>query len=188
MWSRVFAFLLLAAAASAQAAPVAPKIDNDFVHKQFSDSCNLEPQWQPVTGDLNADGVEDLVFVARCKNPLIDADENNYRVVDPMDSFYGYGNVKITSEMGQNDPRLHGLCIMVIHGSGPEAWHGANMAGKFVIINLAVKTITVKRMKINKKRSTNAIYVEEESGDNMTAAIFWDGKKYRYEPLGAGME
>lgn len=188
MWSRVFIFLLITVAASAQAAPGVPKIDNDFVHKQFSDSCNLETQWQPLTGDLNSDGIEDLVFVARCKNPLIEADENNYQVVDPMDAFYGYGNVKITSQMGQNDPRMHGLCILVIHGSGTDGWHAANPEGKFVIINLAVKTIALKKIKISKKKSTNAIYVEEESGDNLTAAIFWDGKKYRYEPRGSGME
>jgi hypothetical protein len=57
-----------------------------------------------------------------------------------------------------------------------------------VIINLAVKTITVKKMKINKKRTTTAIYVEEATGDQMTSAISWDGKKYRYDPLGSSME
>jgi hypothetical protein len=33
-----------------------------------------------------------------------------------------------------------------------------------------------------------AVYIEEATGDEMTAAIFWDGKKYKYEPLGSGME
>jgi hypothetical protein len=188
MWSRVFLFLLLSCAAVGQAAPSALKIDNDFVHQQFGDSCKVETQWQPLTADLNGDGIEDLVFVARCKNPLIDQDEKNYRVIDPMDSFYGYGNTKITTGFGQEDPRLRGICLLVIHGEGTEAWRSPTPQAKFVIINIAVKTITVKRMRISKKRTTTAIYVEEATGDQMTSAIFWDGKKYRYDPLGSSME
>lgn len=189
MWSRIFVFLLIASAATAQSpASNSPKIDNDFVHQQFGESCNVETQWAPLTADLNGDGVEDLVFVGRCKNPLIDQDEKNYRVVDPMDSFYGYGNTKITTSMGQEDPRLRGICLMVIHGSGADAWRSANPQAKFVIINIAVKTMTLKKMRVSKKRSTTAIYVEESTGDEMTSAIFWDGKKYRYDPLGSAME
>ena len=53
----------------------------------------------------------------------------------------------------------------------------------------AVKTVAVKKMRImKKKKSTVAIYVEEAGGDQMTAAIFWDRGKYRYEPLGSSME
>jgi hypothetical protein len=188
MWSRIFLFLLLAPCALAQAQASAPKIDNDFIHEQFSDSCNLESQWQPLMADLNGDGIEDLVVIARCKNPLIEQDEKNYKVVDPMDSFYGYGNTKITSGLGQEDPRLRGICVLVVHGAGPETWHAATPQAKFVIINIAVKTITLKKMKVSKKRSTMAIYLEEATGDEMTSALFWDGKKYRYEPLGSSME
>jgi hypothetical protein len=189
MWSRISVFLLIASAAIAQSTPPASaKIDNDFVHQQFGDSCNVETQWQPLTADLNGDGVEDLVFVARCKNPLIDQDEKNYRVIDPMDSFYGYGNTKITTGMGQEDPRLRGICLMVIHGAGTDAWRSPTPQAKFVIINVAVKTMTLKKMKISKKRTTTAIYVEESTGDEMTSAIFWDGKKYRYDPLGSAMD
>jgi hypothetical protein len=46
----------------------------------------------------------------------------------------------------------------------------------------------VKRIKVSRKKLANAMYVEEATGDQMTAAIFWDGKKYRYEPLGSSME
>jgi hypothetical protein len=53
---------------------------------------------------------------------------------------------------------------------------------------MPVKTLSVKRMKISRKKLANAIYVEEATGDQMTSAIFWDGKKYRYEPLGASTE
>src|SRR5271165_4720384 len=72
-------------------APVAapgPVLDEAFVQKQFSDSCSLLPQWPPMTADLNGDGIEDIVIVAHCKNPLMDQGENSYKVIDPMDSFY----------------------------------------------------------------------------------------------------
>jgi hypothetical protein len=189
MSSRIFFLLVITASGLAQSSTHAPAaIDNDLIHQQFGNSCNLESRWAPLTADLNGDGIEDLVVVARCKNPLIEQDDKNYRVIDPLDSFYGYGNTKITTGFGSEDPRLRGICLLVIHGSGTDAWRSAAPQAKFVIINIAVKTITAKKMRISKKRSTTAIYVEEETGDQMTSAIFWDGKKYRYDPLGSSME
>lgn len=191
MWSRILIFFLftatLMAAAENKPAPSAP-VDNDFIHQQFTDSCSLESKWAPMTADLNGDGIEDIVIVARCKNPLIDQSDKNYKVIDPQDSFYGYGNTKITTAFGQDDPRLRGICLLVIHGAGSEGWRAATPLAKFVIINIAVKTITVKKMRISKKKATTAIYVEEATGDEMTSAIFWDGKKYRYDPIGSSME
>lgn len=189
MGYRILFLLLISSWAVAQAKPAAPvAVDNDFIHQQFSSTCNLEPQSAPLTADLNGDGIEDLVVVARCKNPLIEQDDKNYRVIDPMDSFWGYGNTKITTAFGQDDPRLRGICLLIIHGSGPEAWRSATPEAKFVVINIAVKAVSVRKMKISRKRTATAIYIEEETGDEMTSAIFWDGKKYRYDPLGSSME
>src|SRR5438876_3029424 len=181
-----FSLLIVVLPLSAQQLPTTP--DNDFVHKQFGNSCSLEPRWPPVTADLNGDGIEDIVMVAGCKNPLIDQDEKDYRVIDPYDAFYGYGNPKITTGFAPDDPKLRGIALLVIHGAGADAWRSANPQAKFVIINLAVKTLTVKKMNVRKKKSVRAIYVEEATGDQMTSAIFWDGKKYHYEPLGSSME
>lgn len=165
-----------------------PPPDNDFVQQQFGDSCSVDPQWKPLTADLNGDGVEDIVMVARCTNPVIDQDEKDFKVIDPMNSFYGYGNPKITSGFGQQDPRLKGMVILIVHGSGAEAWRSTTPQAKFVVINIAVKTITVKKMKLSRKKSTAAIYVQEASADQMNSAIYWDGKKYRYEPMGASLD
>jgi hypothetical protein len=182
-------FCLLCSFAVAQTSkPVAPAVNDDFVHQQFGNTCSLVPGFAPMTADLNGDGIEDVVLVARCKNPLIDQDEKNFRVIDPMDSFYGYGNTKITTAFGQDDPRLRGLAVLIIHGIGAEAWHSAQPGPKFVVINVAVKTITVKKLKVGRKKIAEGIYVEEATGDQMTSAIYWDGKKYRYEPLGSAME
>jgi hypothetical protein len=192
MWSRILLFTLLTTCASAQNAnpstSSSAKIDDEFVHQQFGSTCSADSKFAPMTGDLNGDGIEDIVIIGRCKNALIDQDEKNYKVVDPMNSFYGYGNPKITSTMGQQDPRLKGISILIVHGAGADAWRAATPGEKFVIINIDLKTAVLKKMKVNKKKSTMAVYIEEATGDEMTAAIFWDGKKYKYEPLGSGME
>jgi hypothetical protein len=194
MKSRVFfgvftVFLLISSAAVAQnvAAP-SPALDNDFVRQQFGDSCSLAPQFPPITGDLNGDGVEDVVIVARCKNALIEQAEKNYKVIDPLDSFYGYGNPSITTGFAPDDPKLRGIALLVIHGSGAEGWRSPAPQAKFVIINITVKTVTIKKMKVTKKKTTTAIFVEEAGADEMTSAVFWDGRKYRYSPLGSSME
>lgn len=201
MWSRIASSLFVvslsaalcasfaAAQESANAPAAAPAtVDNNFVHQQFGDSCSLEPNFAPMVADLNSDGVADIVLVARCKNALIDQGEKNYRVIDPMDSFFGYGNPAITTSFAPDDPKLRGVSLLVIHGSGSEAWRSTTPLSKFVIINLPVKTFALKRMKVRRKKVVNAIYVEQATADEMTAVVFWDGKKYRYQPLGSSME
>src|SRR5512132_1846886 len=126
MWFRISLSVLLAGCLWAQESspktPASPKVTDDFVHQQFGNSCALDSKFAPMTADLNGDGIEDLVLVARCKNALIDQDEKNYKVIDPMNSFFGYGNPKVTSTMGQQDPRLRGISLLVIHGAGTDGW------------------------------------------------------------------
>jgi len=181
-------FLRISSAAAQNATAPSSAVNNDFVHQQFGDSCSLTPQFPPITGDLNGDGVEDIVIVARCKNALIEQAEKNYKVIDPLDSFYGYGNPSITTGFAPDDPKLRGIALLVIHGTGADAWRSPTPQAKFVIINITVKTVTIKKMKVTKKKTTTAIFVEEAGADEMTSAVFWDGRKYRYSPLGSSME
>jgi hypothetical protein len=170
---------------NSKAAAVA--VDNAFVQKQFGSTCTLIPGPQPQMADLDGDGIEDIVMVARCTNPLIDQAEDNFQVVDPYNTFYGFGDTKITTQFASEDPQARAVVLLIIHGAGPQAWHSATPGAKFVIINLPFKQILVKKLAI-KKKTMMAIYAEETGGDQMTSVIFWDGKKYHYQPLGAGLE
>jgi len=179
----VLSFIALAQ----QTKPVASApVDDDFIQKQFGSTCKLMAGPPQLKADLDGDGVEDLVVAARCTNPMADQAEDNFTVVDPYNSFFGYGNTKITSQFASEDPAMSGLVLLVIHGTGEEAWRAATPKAKFVIMNLPFKQIAVKKLKVRKK-SVMAIYAEETGADRMTSATFWDGKKYRYQPIGSSM-
>jgi len=162
-------------------------VDNDFVQKQFGTTCSLMPGPQPQIADLDGDGIADIVIVAHCKNPMMDESEHGFRVIDPYNAFFGYGSPQVTSQFASEDPQMRGLVLLVIHGTGPEAWRSATPKMKFVIINLPFKSIVVKKLALRKKM-VMAIFAEETGADNMTSTIFWDGRKYRYQPLGSGLE
>src|SRR5438874_7020183 len=105
----VLIFLLsLAAIAQTPQAPTS-LVDDSFVQKQFGDKCKLVPGPAPAIADLNGDGIDDIVMVARCTNPMLDQTEHEYKVVDPYNSFFGYGNVKVTSAFASEDPDRRGL-------------------------------------------------------------------------------
>jgi len=161
-------------------------VDNDFIQKQFGSTCTLI-DIPPLRGDLNGDGIEDIVIAARCKNPLIDEGEDNFKVIDPFASFFGYGDPKIATQFATDVPERRGISLLIIHGIGPDAWQAQTPGAKFVIIDMPFKQISLRKMKL-KKKSLTAIYIEETGADQMTSALFWDGKKYRYLPLGANME
>jgi len=163
-----------------------PIVDTDFVQQQFGTNCTLIGM-PPVKGDLNGDGVEDLVIPARCTSPLMDQAENNYLVVDPYNTFFGYGNPKVTTAFVADDPMRRGFSLLVIHGSGAEAWHSANPKAKFMLVNVPFRDIRVRKL-LFKKKVRQAIYVDETGGNAMTSVVFWDGKKYRYNPMGSTME
>jgi len=173
--------------AQAPAKMSATAVNNDFIQKQFGATCSLMAGPPIYTADLDGDGTEDAVIVAKCTNPLIDETENNFKVVDPYNSFFGYGDTKATSQFASEDPLARGRVLLIIHGAGADAWHSATPKAKFVIINLPFRQIAVRKLMV-KKKLLMAIYAEETSADQMTSAIFWDGKKYRYQPLGAGLE
>lgn len=184
-----FLVLITPSTLGQQPAAAPPKIDNDFVHAQFGDQFTLLPDVAPAFGDLDGDGVKDVVIAARCKNPMLDQAEHNYRVVDPYYEFFGYGDPRITTTFSEGDPARRGLVALIIHGSGPDAWRSANPKAKYVVVNLPYKTLSVRRFHL-KKTTIEAVYVEEAGDLGESSAIFYDPKKfrYRYVPMGGDMQ
>ncbi|MGH9602206.1 MAG: hypothetical protein ACRD24_07420 [Terriglobales bacterium] len=183
----------LLAAGTAQQAPapaparVIPQELLDLVKKQFGPAYKVVDDFAPVflTGDLNGDGIEDAVIVGRCKNPMIDAKQFGYRVIDPHHAYFGFGDPKVTYEFNLRDP-LRNRFLLVIHGAGEEGWRAATPKEKFVLINVPFDRLALGRILI-KKKVMLAISAEETS--ILTSAVYWDGKKYKWEPntLPAGL-
>src|ERR1700687_1407296 len=170
-----------------QVPAAAPKVDNEFVQQQFGREFTLLPELAPVFGDLDGDRVEDVALPARCKNPLLDEAEHNYIVMHPYDDFYGYGDPRVTTTFKEPDPARRGLAVLIIHGTGPDGWRSATPKAKNVIVNLPYRTLSVRKMKLRKK-TIEAVYIEELGEFNESSALFFDGKKFRYVPMGGEMQ
>ena len=130
-----------------------------------------------LTADLDGDGVEDAIIVARCKTPLVDEVSHNYRVIDPYYTTYGYGNPRITAQFNSADPYRQNL-VLVIHGASKEAWRAATPKAKFVIINLPFDSLSLTKVSYRKRLIPALSLTEEEQ--QLSSAVFWDGKKYRW--------
>jgi hypothetical protein len=193
MSSRTLSLLLLVGtlsigdAAVAQSANKPVAVDNSFVQKQFGTTCKLMAEPAPYVGDLDGDGVQDVVMAANCKDPMMDQAEHDFKVIDPYNTFFGYGDPKVTTAFASEDPALRGQALLVIHGAGNEAWRSDTPKAKFIMVNLPYKQIMIKKLAV-KKKTVTAIYAEELGGGHQTSATFWDGKKYRYQPMGSTLD
>jgi len=189
---------LLASFAAAQKKPApappahakspSPAVTDEFIKKQFGDSCTLLDGPPQFVGDLDGDGIDDLVVAARCKDPMRDKDEYDFSVTDPYHAFFGYGNVKITSTFASDVPERKGVSLLIVHGDGKDAWRAEKPKAKFLMIELPFRTLAVKRLAL-KKRTVLGVFMEEAGeGDETSSVLFWDGKKYRYQQLGGLMD
>lgn len=170
-------FLLLAILARAQNAPVDPAELKSFVKAQFGERFTVEPMPGSatvlVTGDLDGDGAEDAVIVAKCKDPLAGQAEFSYRVIDPLDGYYGWGDVNDTIRFASADPD-RARVLLVVH-----SWRSATPKAKFAIINVEFSKLLIENITLKKKQRTVITAVDQGA---LSSYLFWDGKRWKYEP------
>jgi hypothetical protein len=177
------------------AKPAVPADLQDVITQQFGPCFQLATQRSPVTvrylhpeagrpwvpflvADLDGDGIEDAVIVARCKSPLAEAGGYEYRVVDPYFDHYGYGNPNVTSQFSAADPERQNH-LLVIHGAGKEGWRSATPKAKFVIVNAPFDSLTLTKVARKKNLIIPAVSLIEAEG--ATSNLFWDGKKWHWQ-------
>jgi hypothetical protein len=147
--------------------------------REFGDQFKLDPKFAPITADLDGDGQEDLVLVATAKNALSGEMDYHYRAIDPYDGYFGWSNAKDTLQFSATNAGTTRY-VLVVH-----SWRTPK--GKFVIVNLPFDSLSAGRMPIKRKKTTvNTIHAVEYGG--LGADIYWDGKKYRWEPTSSGQD
>jgi hypothetical protein len=176
----VLLLALLGAFVSASAQQPAPeqadasvKSAQETITAEFGAGFKLDPKFPPITTDLDADGAPDLVFVSFGKNPLGATIEKEYKVLDPYDSYFGFGNPKVTTKFSDfGDGTSH--CVLIIHD-----YQAPKPKAKFVIVNLPFEKLSLGSTPYKKKTVTGLAALEQ---GGLNAIVFWDGKKYRWEP------
>lgn len=159
--------------AADKASAVASDSFQQTIDAQFGSDFKLDSKFAPMIADFDGDGVPDLVLVSTAKNPLGNQNAKNYKVVDPYDSYFGFGDPRVTTKFADfGDGTSH--CVLVIHD-----YRAATPKAKFVIVNLPFERLAQSTTPF-KKRTVTSISATEEGGLN--AMVFWDGKKYRWEP------
>jgi hypothetical protein len=164
---RVMAAVVLASAVLCAQAP-----DVQAIAAQFGPGFKADPSFPVLVADLDGDGKEDAVVVARSEDPLRDEAAFRYKVIDPFNAYFGFADPKTTSRFitPEQDPRL----VLVIHN-----WRAPQQ--KFVIINLPFQKLSLSRVRV-KKKSLPAIGAQEITG--FKSDIYWDGKKWRWKEEG----
>jgi len=187
-----WSFFLIACLVTAQspapqtpaAAPAPIKMENvgDIVKEQFGPNFTIPAKFPTVliTADFDGDGVEDVAIVADSRDPITDSFDYKYSVSDPFYSYFGYGNPANTVSFGRADAG-HNHDLLIIFGSGVDAWHSATPKAKFVVINVPFDEIVVGRMLIKKGKPPIYVIKAQEMRSMEDSAVFWDAKKKKWK-------
>lgn len=152
---------------------IRPEFAKNTMAAKFGPGFKLDSKFPATVADFDGDGKEDLLMVGIAKDPLGYSNKHEYKVIDPYDAYFGFGDPKITTRFGNFGDGSY-RCVLVMHD-----WRAEKPKGKFVIVNLPFQKMSLQETPF-KKKSVVGIYVEEVGG--MNAVVFWDGKKYRWEP------
>lgn len=174
-------FLLVSAFAQTAVQPSAPISSADLeklVSREFGTQFKSVPKFPAIVGDMNRDGEEDLVVVVTGKNPLLGEGEFHYKVTDPYNSAFGYGDPRVTHAFGSADG--DNSFLLVVH-----SWRNTTPKAKFVLINIPIKKLDHGVLSIKKKP---IFAVQTTDGTGAQGVVYWDGKKYKWESIGTENE
>jgi len=171
-------------AATPPAAPAAAAVDPAelaaLIKQQFGETFSVPPKFpNPVLiADFDGDGVPDIAIVATSKDPIPDSYAFKYDVEDPYLAFFGLTNPKIASSFNA-DPE-HTRHLLVILGSGKDAWRAATPKMKFALINVPFDSVEVGRMLVSKKKPPIFI-IKALEAQIMNSSLWFDAKKKRWK-------
>lgn len=163
------------AATAAQAeGPLTAESAGKFLQAQFGPGFTLVEGFPFLNADLDGDGAEDLVVVSTAKDPLIDEMQFGYKTIDPYNTYFGFGDPKVTMQFvaQEGTPRY----LVVVH-----SWRDAQPKSKFVVINLPFEKISMARVmtgKGKKRMVIPAVSLEDRTG--MTSDLYWGGKQWKW--------
>jgi len=172
LWVSVSAVAQQAVSQNAKPSAEAAELQQ-MVAKQFGPDFTVDANFAPVKGDLDGDGVEDIAIIAITKHAMGGMGKFNYKVSDPYDSYFGVGDPKITTTMG-NFGDGTGHCILLIHD-----WKAETPKAKWVVVNVPFVKTASGQVTWKKKTVTAVTAIDM---DGMNSYVFFDGKKYRWEP------
>lgn len=145
-----------------------------LVAAQFGPAYTLVPGFPPITADLDGDAAEDLVLVGTAKDPLVDEMGFGYKTIDPYNTYFGFGDPRVTMQFvaQEGEPRY----LLIVH-----SWRLAQPKAKFVVINLPFEKIALTRALVGKKKKAKvipAISLEDRTG--MSSDLYWAGKQWKW--------
>lgn len=177
--------LLLAAPARAQQPAHKGGMIQDpaaFAAAEFGAGCKLDRAFAPLYGDLDGDGLEDVVLVAKCTSVLAGEKGFGYKVVDPYDAYYGNGDPTITTQFTLHfDGSARNLLIVFDWRHETPAKKPLKPPTKFIIINLPFEKLNVIDF-----RSKKMQYQTIETIDRTTlhALVIYTNRKWVWAAQG----
>ena len=164
-------------AAAPESTVTTPKVDiAALVAKEFGDKFKVATDIAPIFGDFDHDGTQDVAVVATGDNPLMGEGLHNYKTLDPYNASFGYGNPKVTMAFSTSEGVSR--YILMLH-----SWQAPGR--KFVLVNVPFEKLRLGHM-MYKKKPIDALESVDSTG--VQGAIYFDGKKYRWEIIGSELD
>jgi hypothetical protein len=155
-----------------------------IVAREFGPAFSTLDGFRALQADLDGDGNEDLIIVATSDDPMLDEAQYHYKVSDPYNTFFGFGDPHVTSRF-QVDTGARRMLLIVNDWQAPERdlksvpkSQRPGWKAKFVLINVPFQKLDIGRALINRKVIA-AIKAQETDGQSF---VYWSGKRYNWDP------